>query len=90
VQLEGVSPVRWSEEDVATPVNRYLIEDCLDCTIAGPDGYMDLTLKFKTQEIVAALGPVYNRECRVLRLTGYQFDGSPVVGEDVVVIIKNK
>jgi hypothetical protein len=51
--LEGVAPIRWSIEDVATPV---LNGDACECTTEGPDGFSDLTLKFKTQEIVQATG----------------------------------
>jgi len=57
VRLEGVAPLRWAIEDVATPFVGD-IDDCYDCTTAGQDGYDDLTLKFSTQEIVAALGDV--------------------------------
>ena len=55
IQLEGVDPIRSGYEDVATPVSD--ISDC-NCTKDGPDGHLDLTLKFDTQEIVAALGDV--------------------------------
>jgi hypothetical protein len=51
VRLAGVAPLRWNYEDVATP---FMGELC-DCHELGPDGYMDMTLKFKTQDIVAAL-----------------------------------
>lgn len=90
VELEGVAPLRSGIEDVATPFDPYLISDCMDCTTAGPDGMDDLTLKFKTQDIVEAMGDVYNRECKVLRLTGSTYDGELIVGEDVVIILKNK
>ena len=53
--LEGVAPLRHSYEDVAAPVEDG--EEC-ECTTAGPDGYMDLTLKFQKSEIAAALGAV--------------------------------
>ena len=51
---------------------------------------MDLTLKFDTQEIVSALGDVSDGDCVVLHLTGNLLDGIPIVGEDVVVILKKK
>lgn len=53
IQLAGVSPLRSSFEDVATPLDKE--EEC-DCHSEGPDGYMDLTLKFDKQAIVATLG----------------------------------
>ena len=87
VDLEGVAPLRWNWEDVATPfVGK---EDAYDCTEEGPDGYMDLTLKFDTQEVVSALGDeVSDGDVLVLQLTGMLLDGNPFVGEDVVVILK--
>ena len=92
VQLEGVAPLRWSVEDVATPFDPYSVSDgdCLGCTTEGPDGIDDLTLKFKRQEIIEALGDVYNRQCRLVRITGETFSGELIVGEDVVVILDNK
>jgi hypothetical protein len=90
VRLEGVAPLRWATEDVAAPFYPYVDkEDCaLDCTEAGPDGHLDLTLKFDLQEIAAAIGSVQDGECRVLHLTASRNDGEAVVGEDVVLILK--
>jgi hypothetical protein len=90
MRLEGVAPLRWAMEDVATPFQPFTgKEDCYeDCITAGADGYMDLTLKFDAQEVVAALGEVSDRDCLVLMLTGNLFDGRAIVGEDVVVILK--
>lgn len=88
VQLEGlVAPLRWSYEDAATPYSGS-VADCLDCTTEGPDGFMDLALKFDTQEVVAALGPVEDGDCPLLHLTGQLLDGTSFSGEDVVKIIK--
>jgi hypothetical protein len=81
VSLEGVAPLRWALEDVAGP----------ECS--GPDGYLDLTLKFNMQEIVAALGAVDDGEVLTLMLTGNlkaDFDSIPIVGDDEVVILKKK
>lgn len=92
VQLESVSPLRWDIEDVATPFEPYTGKEGKDaCTIAGPDGFDDLTLKFDKQEIVAALGDVSDGDVLVLQLTGNlkaEFGGTAIVGEDVVVILK--
>ncbi len=90
VRLEGVAPLRSSFEDVSTPFEPMIgKEDCsLDCTDDGGDGILDLTLKFGTQEIVAALVEVTDGECRVLTLTAKQFDGIPIRGEDVIIIKK--
>jgi hypothetical protein len=83
VFLEGVAPLRWAFEDLATPGD----------PLAGPDGIMDLSLKFDTQEIVAALGDVNDGDEITLHLTGNlkeEFDGTPIEGEDVVRIIKKQ
>lgn len=94
VLLEGVAPLRSSIEDVVTPFFPATgKDDALDCTTQGPDGILDLTLKFDAQEIVAALGTVTDGEVRVLTLTGNllpQFGGLAFFGEDVIVIIKKK
>jgi len=52
----------------------------------GRDGFEDLTLKFWTQDVVAAIGDVSHRDVLVLELTASLNDGTPIVGEDVVVI----
>ncbi len=51
---------------------------------------MDITLKFDAQSVIAALGPVADGEVRVLHLTGKLKDGTDIIGEDVVVILKKK
>lgn len=86
VQLEGVSPLRSDIEDVAAPVSNRQ-DDC-DCTTDGPDGFDDLTLKFDTQDIVAALGAVNDGQEVKLTLTGNLNDGTPITGLDCVVIKK--
>ncbi len=91
LNLEGVAPLRWSYEDVATPFVPFGGKsDCFaDCQTAGADGVTDLVLHFDTQEIVAALGEVEDGECLILELFGDLMDGTSFVGEDVV-IVKNK
>ncbi len=92
VRLAGVAPLRWDYEDVATPYEPFTgKQDCdLDCNEMGPDGYMDATLKFDTQEVVAALGEeVQGGACIVAQLTGYLREskgGTEIVGEDVIRI----
>ena len=89
---EGVSPLRWDWEDVATPYEPFVgKEDCMDCTTEGSDGYMDLVLKFDAQAVVEAIGEVNGGDCLVLTLTGSlleEFNGTPIEGEDVIIIIK--
>ncbi len=45
---DGVSPLRWSYEDVATPFEG----DLCGCRDLNSDGYMDLTLKFDAREVI--------------------------------------
>jgi hypothetical protein len=85
IRLEGVAPIRWAYEDIATP---YEGEEC-GCNDLDGDGYLDLTLKFKTQEVVDHLGEVLNGDVLTLHLEGnlkVEFDGLPIVGNDCVVI----
>ena len=84
VQLEGVSPLGSDIEDVSTPVANRL-DEC-DCTTEGADGFDDLTLKFDTQTIIAALGPVNDGDEIVLTLVGRLADGTPIIGQDCVII----
>ncbi|MFC1738548.1 hypothetical protein ACFL1G_05810 [Planctomycetota bacterium] len=88
ILIEGYAlPLRWNYEDVATPVEDW--DEC-ECITEGPDGYMDLTLKFKEQEIIEALGEVVDREVLVITITGSLLDGSSIYGKDCVVILKNR
>ncbi len=83
VRLEGVAPLRWALEDVGTAGD----------PLAGPDGFTDLSLKFDTREIVFVLGAVNDGDSVVLHLTGNlkpEFGGTPIGGQDVVLIIKKK
>jgi hypothetical protein len=87
ISLEGVPPLRSSIEDVATPIVDGV--DC-DCTTDGPDGFTDLTLKFDTQEIVAALGDIEGGQERILYLTGQLNDGTPFEGSDCIRLVPYK
>jgi len=92
--LEGVAPIRWDWEDVETPFEPYLgKENRYDCDDYGPDGYLDLTLKFEKKAIVEALGEVQDGDDLVLHLSGNlmeEYGGEAFVGEDVVVILKKR
>ena len=86
IRLADVAPIRSSLEDVATPVDG---DEC-ECTTEAGDGIDDLTLKFKTQEIISALGEVVNGETLVLTLTGELLDGTPIEGADCIRVKKPK
>ncbi|HEY91821.1 MAG TPA: terpene cyclase/mutase family protein [Dehalococcoidia bacterium] len=89
-----VAPLRWAYEDVAAPYPGGFSDplDREDCWTEGPDGFMDLTLKFDAQEIVAAIGAVDDGDVIVLTLTGNLTEdagGTAIIGQDIVWI-KNK
>ncbi len=89
VRLEGVAPLRWALEDVAAPYLPLLgKQGAYACTTDGPDGFLDLTLKFDAQEVVSALGLVNDGDILILSLTGELINGTPIMGEDIVKIIK--
>ena len=86
ILLEGVSPIRSAIEDVAAPLPDG--EGC-ECTTEDPDGFLDLTLKFKTQEIVEVLGEVNHKDELTLTLEGAlleAFGGTLIHGADCVTI----
>lgn len=89
ILLEGVAPLRHDYEDVTTPYEEKLT-DRNSCTTEDGDGYLDLTLKFSTQELVAALGTVNDGDELILTLTSSLNDGTPIEGQDIVWIIKKK
>lgn len=95
IRLEGVAPLRTSFEDVATPFSPFIGRTMKnDCNTLGADGFLDLTLKFDTQAIVAALGALSDKQLKVLHLTANLKPecggGAVIFGEDVVVILKKK
>ena len=83
VRLAGVDAIRSSYEDVARPASEPC--DC-NCTTDGPDGFLDLTLKFKTQEIVEAIGEVNDSDVLSLTLTGVLFEERPIEGADCILV----
>jgi hypothetical protein len=85
VRLEGVAPIRSEFEDVATPFVGSLI-DRESCTTLGPDGQVDLTLKFDAPTLFKALGDKVNRTAVVVTLTGKLRDkeGTSFSAKDVV------
>jgi len=86
--LEGVPPIRWSYEDVGRP---YIgnPESCFSCDTLGPDGHMDLALKFSTQALVSAIGNIPGPHIE-LTLTGALINGTTISASDIVVIVPKK
>jgi hypothetical protein len=89
VTLAGVSPVRWSWEDVTSPPVDIPGEDCECVEVETPDGFIDLALKFKNVEVIAALGEVMDGEIIQLEVEGELFDGTLIKGKDCVTIELN-
>ncbi|UCG69068.1 MAG: hypothetical protein JSV09_14990 [Thermoplasmata archaeon] len=86
IKLEGTtSPLRWDYEDVATPFEGELC----DCHDVEGDGYLDLSLKFDTQELVASLSTISNGDVITVTITGRlkeEFGGEMIRGKDCIVI----
>lgn len=96
VRLMGVGPRGSSLEDVATPFEPFIGRQAAsDCTDQGPDGFLDLAMKFDQRAVLRALEGALGRPVQVgevldLRLTGNlktEFGGTRIYGEDVVVIV---
>jgi hypothetical protein len=90
IRLAGVQPKgnRTRFRDVATPFEPFVgKDDARDCTRAGADGIEDLFMRINNRRVVRALGPVSDRQVVVVPLTGELEDGTPIRGEDVIVVI---
>jgi hypothetical protein len=87
VRLQGVGAVRSSFEDVSAPAGG---EECL-CVEQGPDGHMDLTLKFKVQQLVQALAvtvdDLVTDDVLMLNVTGVLIDETGIEGADCVIVV---
>jgi len=75
-----------SGETVVAPDLMVEDENCA-CTTDGPDGIDDLTLKFRTQELVESLGAMAPGETRELTISGVMLDGTPFTGVDCIVVV---
>jgi hypothetical protein len=78
-------PIRWNYEDVLASSEAELYDHYHEGSAVG---YADLTLKFRTQAIVEAIGYVIDGEEVVLTIRGNLFDGTQFEGKDSVRIIK--
>ncbi|WP_459201729.1 prenyltransferase/squalene oxidase repeat-containing protein [Methanococcus sp. CF] len=83
--FEGVAPLRWEYEDVT---ESYIPEEGDPCCIcAEPDGIMDLSLKYDTQELVeAGLGCYERNDELCLCIRGMTYEGQEFVGRDCIII----
>ena len=88
VKLRGVSALRSSTEDVASPVTNRT-SPC-QCTTAGADGHTDLVFKFDKTALITAIGAVNDGDEITLKLEGELKQGGAVEGADCVVIRKKK
>lgn len=79
-----IPPLQTGYEDVATPVPD---PTGCQCTTAGPDGYVDLTMKFDSDAIALALGSVQPGAVFELCITGLLMDGRPFRGCDCIFIV---
>jgi hypothetical protein len=92
IRLEGVAPERVELEDVAAPFHRLMGKASpMECTVAGPDGVEDLSVKFDQAAVLrsaeARFGSLPAGHVVTLRLTAELVDGGSLRGEDVVVIV---
>ena len=63
VNINGVHPLSSSYQDQVTSLGHFP-QDCDDCVSGlSPDGYTDLILKFKTQDVVPTLGNPADGTC---------------------------
>jgi serine protease len=89
IRLAGVRPQHKTTafRDVATPFEPLLgKKNARDCTREGPDGFKDLLVRFELRSVVKALGQVSKGEVVVVPLTGELQDGTPIRGEDVLLV----
>jgi hypothetical protein len=87
---EPVAPLRWANEDVASPFEGELCE----CHDLNGDGYTDLTLKFKRKQLARRLN-LYDAAGETIPLTVIgnlkeEFGGTPIEAEDCVRIKMRK
>ncbi|MHC5184281.1 MAG: right-handed parallel beta-helix repeat-containing protein [Planctomycetota bacterium] len=83
VSLEGVAPLLSRYKDETGPVIDG--QEC-ECQSKKKDGVVDLTMKFGTEQITAALGEVEDGQEWLLHLTGQLNDGTTIEGTDCILI----
>jgi hypothetical protein len=90
LRLAGVEPIRWSFEDVATPYLPFVNKPVnkMSCNLTGKDGNLDLTVKFDATRFLTILSGYKINNLVTLKLTGKLKNGTPIRGEDVILIVK--
>ena len=83
ITLAGVSPLRWSLEDVASPASKEA--ECV-CAESYPDGIDDLVLMFSAPDVAQGLGSVRPGSTVTLSIAGTLTDGTAIRGTDCVII----
>ena len=83
ITLAGVTPLRWSFEDVASPTSH--AAEC-DCAESHPDGIDDLVLKFSTLNVAEELGILRPGSTVTLAASGTLMDGTAFRGTDCVIV----
>ena len=87
--LNEVLPLRWSYEDVCGSDDMPMDPDMKGDDEEMPDEYMDMTLKFSTEEIADSLGDGLRRgDIVTLTMTGKLKDGRDISGEETVWIVQ--
>ncbi|MHC4962707.1 MAG: right-handed parallel beta-helix repeat-containing protein, partial [Planctomycetota bacterium] len=85
VSLEGVAPLRSRYKDETGPVIDG--QEC-ECQPKKKDGFVDLAMKFDTEQITAVLGEVEDGQEWLLHLTGQLNDGTAIEGTDCILIMQ--
>jgi hypothetical protein len=88
--IRSAYPLQPPEEDETAAGPTPIVGDFCQCTTEGPDGYEDLTMKFETEDVVAALGEVGDRDTLVLTLIARTRDGTELEGWDCIVFLDNE
>lgn len=84
LRIEGcVSPVRFQFDDIAS-ADTSLVHRCSE---TAQDGIEDLYIKLSAVDIEATLGITAMGNEVPLHLTGRLKDGTPIIGEDALVIV---
>ncbi len=82
VTIGGGFPVSFNVQDIETAPN-----DTNSCPVAVADGFNDLILKFKSEDVAKAVGNANAGDNVRLTFTGKLVDGTPFEGTDVVHVV---